>query len=50
MSYLISGIQQVGIGNTNVYEAFAWYRKNFGMDVPMLDEDSEATQMLPYTG
>lgn len=50
MSYLISGIQQVGIGNTNVHEAFAWYRKNFGMDIPMLDEDSEATQMLPYTG
>lgn len=50
MSYLISGIQQVGIGNTNVHEAFNWYRKNFGMDIPMLDEDSEATQMLPYTG
>jgi len=50
MSYLISGIQQVGIGNTNVHEAFNWYRKNFGMDIPMLNEDAEATQMLPYTG
>jgi catechol 2,3-dioxygenase-like lactoylglutathione lyase family enzyme len=50
MSYIISGIQQVGIGNTNVHEAFAWYNKNFGMDIPMLNEDAEATQMLPYTG
>ena len=50
MSYIISGIQQVGIGNTNVHEAFAWYNKNFGMDIPMLNEYAEATQMLPYTG
>src|ERR1700741_465623 len=50
MSYIISGIQQVGIGNPNVNEAFAWYRKNFGMDIPMLNEDSVADQMLPYTG
>lgn len=50
MSYIISGIQQVGIGNPNVQEAFRWYRRNFGMDIPILDENSEANQMLPYTG
>jgi catechol 2,3-dioxygenase-like lactoylglutathione lyase family enzyme len=50
MSYLISGIQQVGIGNPNVHEAFKWYRQHFGMDISILDENSEATQMLPYTG
>ncbi len=50
MSFIISGIQQVGIGNPNVYEAFKWYRTRFGMDIPILDENSEANQMLPYTG
>ena len=50
MSYIISGIQQVGIGNPNVHEAFAWYRKNFGMDIPVFEEAAEANLMLPYTG
>ena len=50
MSFIISGIQQVGIGNPNVHESFKWYRQNFGMDIPILDENSEANQMLPYTG
>src|ERR1700741_1221921 len=50
MSFIISGIQQVGIGNPNVHEAFKWYRHHFGMDIPILDENSEANQMLPYTG
>ena len=50
MSFIISGIQQVGIGNPNVHDAFKWYRHNFGMDIPILDENSEANQMLPYTG
>ena len=46
----ISGIQQVGIGVANVYEAFKWYRQHFGMDVPMFEEAAEAGLMLPYTG
>jgi catechol 2,3-dioxygenase-like lactoylglutathione lyase family enzyme len=48
--FTISGIQQIGIGVPDVHEGFDWYRKYFGMDIPILDEDSEATQMLPYTG
>lgn len=47
---IISGIQQVGIGVSKVYDAFAWYRKHFGMDIPMFDEAAEAGLMLPYTG
>jgi len=47
---VISGIQQIGIGVSNVHEAFAWYRKNLGMDIPMFDEAAEAALMLPYTG
>lgn len=50
MDTIISGIQQMGIGIPHVYEAFAWYRKNFGIDVPMFDEAAEAGLMLPYTG
>lgn len=46
----ISGIQQVGIGVANVHEAFKWYRRHFGMDVPIFEEAAEAGLMLPYTG
>ncbi len=49
MTKLISGIQQIGIGVSDVYEAWAWYRKNFGFDVAMFDEAAEANLMLPYT-
>lgn len=47
---IISGIQQIGIGVSEVYEAWKWYRKHFGMDIPMFDEAAEAALMLPYTG
>jgi len=47
---IISGIQQVGIGIPNVHEAFNWYRKHFGVDIPVFEEAAEANLMLPYTG
>lgn len=47
---LISGIQQVGIGVRNADKAFDWYRKHFGMDVPVFKDASVAELMLPYTG
>lgn len=50
MTYIISGIQQVGIGVSNVHDGFKWYRQNFGMDVPIFEEAAEAKLMLPYTG
>lgn len=46
----IAGIQQVGIGIPNVHEAFNWYRRHFGMDIPIFEEAAEANLMLPYTG
>ena len=46
---IISGIQQIGIGNTDVYRTWNWYRKNLGLDVPIFDEAAEAALMLPYT-
>lgn len=47
---LISGIQQIGIGNADVYGTWNWYNKNLGMDIPVFDEAAEAALMLPYTG
>lgn len=50
MSYIISGIQQVGIGVSNVHKGFNWYNKYLGMDIPIFEEAAEANLMLPYTG
>ncbi|MBV6647293.1 MAG: VOC family protein [Cyclobacteriaceae bacterium] len=47
---IISGIQQIGIGVSNVHEAWKWYRQNFGMDVKVFEEAATADLMLPYTG
>jgi catechol 2,3-dioxygenase-like lactoylglutathione lyase family enzyme len=49
-NYIISGIQQVGIGVSNVHEGFKWYNTHFGMDIPIFEEAAEAKLMLPYTG
>ncbi len=48
--YIISGIQQMGIGVTNVEEAWKWYIRQFGMDCRIFDDESPAKLMLPYTG
>ncbi|MEQ9308028.1 MAG: VOC family protein [Balneolaceae bacterium] len=50
MEKVISGIQQIGIGNPNVEEATEWYRKYFGMDIKVFDDSATADLMLPYTG
>lgn len=50
MSYIISGIQQVGIGVPDVNKGFSWYNKYLGMDIPIFEEAAEAKLMLPYTG
>ena len=47
---VVSGIQQLGIGVTNVADAWKWYRKYFGMDIKVVDDCSTASFMLPYTG
>ena len=39
----IAGIQQIGIGVRNAKEAFDWYRRHFGMDIPIFEEAAEAT-------
>jgi catechol 2,3-dioxygenase-like lactoylglutathione lyase family enzyme len=49
-NFLICGIQQIGIGVTNMDEAWKWYRTQFGMDIRMFEESAFAEYMLPYTG
>ncbi|MEP6738050.1 MAG: VOC family protein [Chryseolinea sp.] len=50
MGYIISGIQQIGIGVSDAEKAWTWYRRNFGMDVPVFKDSATATLMTPYTG
>lgn len=47
---LLSGIQQVGIGCVDAEASFTWYRKVFGMDVPVFKDASTAALMTRYTG
>ena len=46
----INGIQQIGIGVSNLHEAWRWYSKMFGTDVRVFEDDAVAALMLPYTG
>jgi len=47
--HIITGIQQVGIGNPDVYKAWDWARK-VGSDLQLFDSADEATLMTRYTG
>jgi catechol 2,3-dioxygenase-like lactoylglutathione lyase family enzyme len=47
--YIISGIQQMGIGVTNVEEAWKWYIEQFGMDCRIFEDEAVAELMLPHT-
>ncbi len=50
MNKKICGIQQVGIGYKNIKESWKWYRKYFGMNVPVFEDTAEASLMYQYTG
>lgn len=47
---IISGIQQLGIGVPDMDSAWQWYRRSFGVDVPVLNDAAEAPDMKKYTG
>lgn len=47
---IISGIQQIGIGVSNVHEAWNWYREHFGMDIRIFEDAAVADLMHSYTG
>lgn len=48
--FKISGIQQVGVGTENFRRSWDWYIDRFGADVKILEDDTVAERMLPYTG
>ncbi|HNW50510.1 MAG TPA: VOC family protein [Prolixibacteraceae bacterium] len=50
MAIQINGIQQLGVGVENTEESFAWFRRNFGVDIEVVNEKAMAEYMLPYTG
>jgi len=50
MQSVFAGIQQVGIGVSDVEQAYQWYKKHFGMDIPMFRDSAEAKLMVRYTG
>lgn len=49
-NYIIAGIQQVGVGCVSFHEAWKWYIDMFQMNVRILEDDTVAERMLPYTG
>lgn len=46
----IHGIQQVGIGCEDFARSWEWYIKMFSADIRVLEDDTVAERMLPYTG
>lgn len=50
MGEFITGIQQAGIGVTNVQEAKMMYKHLFGMDVLIFEDKAPASLMTRYTG
>ncbi|HXB11661.1 MAG TPA: VOC family protein [Bacteroidia bacterium] len=47
---MVTGVQQVGIGVSDLTTSWKWYRKWFGFDVPIFDDVAEAKLMIKYTG
>ena len=49
-SYIVSGIQQIGIGVEDLVTAWKYYIDVFHMDVKILDDNNVADIMAPYMG
>jgi len=48
--FTISAIQQIGVGTMDFRKSWDWYIGAFGFDVRILEDDTVAERMLPYTG
>lgn len=48
--FFINGIQQVGVGTVNFEKTWKWMADMFGIKVKILEDDTVAERMLPYTG
>lgn len=49
-AYTISAVQQIGVGTIDFRKSWDWYIEMFGFDVKILEDDTVAERMLPYTG
>lgn len=49
MNKIVNGIQQIGIGVSNVKEVFNWYRKHLGFDILVFKDEATASLMTRYT-
>lgn len=49
-NFNISGIQQIGVGTVDFRKSWDWFIGMFGFDVRILEDDTVAERMLPYTG
>ena len=49
-NFTISGIQQVGVGTVDFRKSWNWFIGMFGIDIRILEDDTVAERMLPYTG
>ncbi|MBP5205877.1 MAG: VOC family protein [Bacteroidales bacterium] len=48
-NFQLSGIQQIGIGTEDMVASWKWYADMFQMNIRMLEDDTVAERMLPYT-
>jgi len=49
-AFTISSIQQIGLGTSDFRGTWNWQIDTFGFDVKILEDDTVAERMLPYTG
>ena len=49
-NYYFSGIQQIGVGTKDFKKSWDWYINHFQVDIRILEDDTVAELMLPYTG
>jgi len=49
-NFSISSIQQIGVGTVDFRKSWDWYIEMFGFDIKILEDDTVAEKMLPYTG
>lgn len=48
-NYYLVGIQQIGIGTEDMKASWKWYADMFQMNIRILEDDTVAERMLPYT-
>lgn len=49
-NYTVGAIQQVGVGTVDFHKSWDWFIEVFGIDIRILEDDTVAERMLPYTG